>query len=60
MKPGIIIGEHFVGVFVSIEKGVPYFFEVVVHPFIPTQYVSIGIKVGGGCKKDTQKGANEN
>ena len=33
MKPGIIIGEHFVGVFVSIEKGGPYFFEVVVHPY---------------------------
>ena len=31
MKPGIIIGEHFVGVFVSIEKGGPYFFEV--HPY---------------------------
>ena len=31
MKPGIIIGEHFVGV-VSIEKGGPYFFEVV-HPY---------------------------
>ena len=30
MKPGI--GEHFVGV-VSIEKGGPYFFEVVVHPY---------------------------
>jgi hypothetical protein len=58
LKPGV--GEHFVVVVTKSRKRGPYFFEVVVHPFIPTQYVSIGIKVGGGCKKDTQKGANEN
>lgn len=46
MKPGIIIGEHFVGVFVSIEKGGPYFFEV----------LKVGIKSWRRVqKRDTQK-----
>lgn len=54
MKPGIIIGETFRrSLCLRVEKGGPYFFEVL---------KVLGIKVGGGCKKETHRrgAANEN